>query len=999
MEKKKQVADLISRFSQDFAYYKSDRYNETLLRSDFLDPLFELLGWDIKNTQGKSTNEREVLLEEPLKANALSNTKKPDYTFRLFSERKFFLEAKKPHVKIELEDAPAKQVRRYGYTAGLHISVLSNFEYLYIYDTTIPVKETDSRERGLIKSYHYTEFVEKFDEISSLLSHESVYTGEFDKVWEHIERNVEHKPVDRLFLEQINNWRLALANEIHRERPEMPLDQLSDIVQSYINKLLFLRVCEDRNIETYQELLAIAEKGDASELVSLFHKADLKYNSGLFDEYLAPQLIGNISSTFWDIVRQLYYPETPYSFAVLSSDILGRIYEIFLSKRLAINDDVLAIVDKPENVDRDVVTTPTYIIQEILRRAVLPKVSGKDLQQICELKFADIACGSGAFLLELFQLLCDVMLDYYIQHSPEKLHRTGIDSFRLPYSMKVRILTSCIYGVDKDYNATEATKFGLLLKVLEGEDVNSLADYKPILPSLSQNIFFGNSLLAPNDVRDGNLIETINTYDFGNLKFDVVIGNPPYMSSEDMKNLTPLEHPLYPSKYDSAYKQYDKYFLFIERGLQLLKDNGVLGYIIPSKFMKVGAALKLRDLISRNHYLSELTSFGANQVFGGKTTYTCLLILSKHDNPNFKYEEIKNISRWRGRVESNAVAERPAESINSDTWALFPEEFDSLFEKIYRDGITLSDVVGNDNIFNGIQTSANKTYIFQPIEETETTYTFQRGDSTWEIEKSLTKPYFVTVKDYGLSSYNSFSPNARVIFPYFKDEKGKLQIMPLEELASKYPLGYAYIIAHKHELNRKNRDIKPVPENENEWHRYGRHQSLEACELPCKLIVGVLSQGEKYAVDVHGTLVSSGGTAGYCVISLPAKTPYSIYYLQALLTSRPLEWISSLYGEIFRGGFIARGTKVLKQLPFRAIDFNNQNDKKLHDDISALQRELISIGDRIITAGNNNRALTPLKRNFSNKKSEMEALIQKLFSLTEEEYYQIPKISEIYATI
>ena len=85
MEKKKQIADLISRFSQDFAYYKSDRYNETLLRSDFLDPLFELLGWDIKNTQGKSTNEREVLLEEPLKANALSNTKKPDYTFRLFS--------------------------------------------------------------------------------------------------------------------------------------------------------------------------------------------------------------------------------------------------------------------------------------------------------------------------------------------------------------------------------------------------------------------------------------------------------------------------------------------------------------------------------------------------------------------------------------------------------------------------------------------------------------------------------------------------------------------------------------------------------------------------------------------------------------------------------------------------------------------------------------------------------------------------------------------------
>lgn len=999
MEKKKQIADLVSRFEQDLAYYKSERYNETLLRSDFLDPLFEILGWDIKNTQGKRTNEREVLLEEPLKTNARSYTKKPDYTFRLFSERKFFLEAKKPYVKIELEDTPAKQVRKYGYTAGLHISVLSNFEYLYIYDTTIPVDENDSREKGLVKSYHFSEFVNKFDEISSLLSHNSVYNGDFDKIWEHIGCNVEYKPIDKLFLEQINEWRLALANEIYRERPSLTLEQLSDIVQSYINKLLFLRVCEDRNIETYQELLSIAQKEDAEELVSLFHKADLKYNSGLFDEFLAPQLIGNISSTFWNIVRQLYYPETPYSFAVLSSDILGRIYEIFLSKRLAIIDGVLVIVDKPENVDRDVVTTPIYIIQEILRRAVLPKVEGKNLQQLCELKFADIACGSGAFLLELFQLLCDVMLDYYIQHNPDRLYKTGIDSFRLPYSIKVKILTNCIYGVDKDYNATEATKFGLLLKVLEDEDVDSIADYKPVLPSLSQNILFGNSLLSSNDVRDNKLVEAINTYDFGDLKFNVVIGNPPYMSSEDMKNLTPLEHPLYPHKYDTAYKQYDKYFLFIERGLQLLKDDGSLGYIIPSKFMKVGAALKLRDLISKNHYLSELVSFGANQVFDGKTTYTCLLILSKQDNQNFKYEEISNISRWRGRTELNVVTDRQAESISSDTWALFSKEFDSLFNKIHRDGYTLSDAVGSDNIFNGIQTSANTTYIFQPIEITETTYSFQRGNNIWEIEKSLTKPYFKTVKDFGLSSYNSFRPNARVIFPYFKDENGKLQVIPLEELAANYPLGYSYIMNHKHELNRKNRDIKPVPENKNEWHRYGRHQSLEACELPCKLIVGVLSQGEKYAVDTHGTLVSSGGTAGYCIISLPKKSLYSIYYLQALLTSRPLEWITSLYGEIFRGGFIARGTKVLKQLPFRTINFDNRNEKKLHDDISALQQELISIGDRIVKVGNDNRVLIPLKRNFSNKKKEMERLIQKLFCLTEEEYCQIPQISDTYATI
>lgn len=999
MEKIKQVAELVSRFQRDYEYFKSDRYNETLLRSDFLDPLFELLGWDIKNTKGKSTSEREVLLEEPLKADALSNTKKPDYTFRLFSDRKFFLEAKKPHVKIEVEDSPAKQVRRYGYTAGLNISVLSNFEYLYIYDTTLPVKESDNREKGLIKSYHYTEFPDKFGEITSLLGHQSVYSGEFDKTWAHIERNVTHKPVDKLFLEQINEWRLALANEIHKEEPEIPLDQLGDIVQSYINKLLFLRVCEDRNIEDYKELLSVAEQDNAGGLVALFHNADQKYNSGLFDEFLAPQLIGNISSTFWTIVRQLYYPETPYSFAVLSSDMLGRIYEIFLSKRLAIKDGVLTIVDKPENEDRDVVTTPTYIIQEILKRTVLPVIEGKDIDQLCKLRFADIACGSGAFLLELFQLLCDVMTDYYVQHDVHILNQTGIDSYRLPYAMKVRILTHCIFGVDKDYNATEATKFGLLLKLLEGENVNTLSQHRPILPSLTENIIFGNSLLESEDVANADNREIINAYDFGDLKFDVIVGNPPYMSSEDMKNLTSLEHPLYPKKYKSAYKQYDKYFLFIERGLQLLNEEGVLGYIIPSKFMKVGAATKLRDIIARDHYLAELISFGANQVFIGKTTYTCLLILAKRENPTFNYQEISNLSQWRNRLIPDEITELEEDAIGSDTWALFPDKYDSLFNKIYRDGYTLEDAVGRDNIFNGIQTSANKTYIFAPSDETETTYSFKRNNVTWEIEKSLTKPYFQTERTSGLSSYHSFIPNARVIFPYFKDGNGKLQVIPLEELSDKYPLGYSYLMAHQDELNRPSRDIKPVPENGNEWHRYGRHQSLEACELPCKLIVGVLSQGEKYAVDVHGTLVSSGGTAGYCIISLPQNSPYSIYYIQALLTSRPLEWISSLYGEIFRGGFIARGTKVLKQLPFRAINFHNKDDKKLHDNIASLQQQLISLGDRIKAAGNNRRALAPLNRSFDSKKKEMDVLVCQLFGLTEQEYLEIPQISEIYATV
>ena len=151
MRIKNKIRQLVKKYEDDRDAYLSPVYNETQLRADFLDPFFELLGWDVKNEKGTNTHEREVLLEESLKADATSNTKKPDYTFRLFSERKLFVEAKKPSVKVEINNDAAKQVRRYGFTAKLKISVLSNFEYLALYDCSQQVSDTDDVTKSRIK--------------------------------------------------------------------------------------------------------------------------------------------------------------------------------------------------------------------------------------------------------------------------------------------------------------------------------------------------------------------------------------------------------------------------------------------------------------------------------------------------------------------------------------------------------------------------------------------------------------------------------------------------------------------------------------------------------------------------------------------------------------------------------------------------------------------------------------------------------------------------------
>nr|WP_320976847.1 N-6 DNA methylase [Bacteroides intestinalis] len=1000
-EIKNTIHALVEKYESNRNFYRTLNFNETQVRNEFLDPLFEVLGWDIRNMSGKKTNEREVLLEESLKADAATHSKKPDYTFRLFGERKFFLEAKKPCVDISTDDNPAKQVRRYGYTANLKISVLSNFEDLYIYDTSYKVEDGDTLVKARIKAYHYTDYENVAEELLELVGKESVYTGHFEEVWDDIELNVVHQSVDSLFLEQINQWRLMLGQQILSCDPDLEIDYLGDIVQSYINKILFLRVCEDRNIETYQRLLTIADHNSHKELVAKFKEADNKYNSGLFEELISEDVIGNISSSFWMIIRQLYFPESPYSFTVLSSDILGRIYEIFLAEKLAVVDGELKIVKKPENAERDIVTTPNFVVREILHQTAAEIIQGKTANEINNLKCADIACGSGAFLLELYQLLYDSLVDYYFENDRSKLVQTSIDTYKLPYEMKRNLLVNCIYGVDKDFNAVEACKFGLLLKLLEDEDVNSLSSFHPILPDLSNNIFYGNSLLSTADVPADDAFE-INPFDFGDRTFDLIVGNPPYMKTEDIKAFTPKEKSLYEkgNRYTSAYKQYDKYFLFIERTLNLLKPDGYLGYVVPNKFMKVGAAKELRNFIANNAYLKTMISFGAHQVFADKSTYTCIIVLEKNKHENFKYSEVSDFIGWRVRnVNAYKFCDRPSVTINADTWILCTDEHLPLLNAVTAHTKPLGDIVGDDYIFNGIQTSANKIYVFVPISETRTTYTFKAFDGNeYEVEKAVTKPYFKTAQGAdAMSTYRTFKPNARVFFPYKKDNDGHLQLIPLTTIQRRYPLFYTFLMAAKPELDKASRDIQPKPTTADEWYRYGRHQSLEACEVEEKMIVGVLAQTDKYAIDNNGTLVSSGGTAGYCLVSIPSDSQYSIYYIQAILGSIQGEWLASLYGEIFRGGYIARGTKVLKQIPIREIDFTDQNERNVHDDIADRQKRLIELGDKISKAAKNRRSLIPLQRQFDLLKHEQQNVINMLYGMTNDEVSLIPKIKELYA--
>ena len=975
-------------------------YNETLLRNEFLDPLFQIIGWDVRNSSGKPSNQREVILEEGLKADANSNTKKPDYTFRLFSQRKFFVEAKKPSVQIQQNDASARQVRRYGFTAKLKVSVLSNFEHLIIYDCSIPIKGDDSYQRARIRSYHYTEYAEKIEELRLLLGKDSVYKGEFDRQWQDIEDRINHHSVDKLFLAQINEWRLQLGNEIIQTSPEIDIQELNDAVQSYINRILFLRVCEDRNIEQYKSLLTIADEAQHEALLAKFIEADTKYNSGLFDQLLSDEIISNVDSVFWEIIRHLYFPESPYSFAVFGSDVLGQIYEIFLWEKLSIEEDNLILQPKPENQDRDIVTTPNFIVSRIVEEVLNKKASSISFNDLLSLRIADIASGSGAFLLEAFQQLCDMAIDKLIVENSELLIPTNIGTFKLPFRIKRDLLTNCIFGVDNDYNAVEAAKFGLLLKLLENEEMNSLGDTTPYLPDLNNNLRWGNSLISTTDI--GNLSQedqdTINPFDFGEERFDAIIGNPPYMSTEHIKKHLPLEKPVYSSKYTTSYKQFDKYFVFTERAISLLKNDGLLGYIIPSKLMKVGAGKKLREHLSRNERgLYSLVSFGAIQVFPNKSTYTCLVFVSSSTSSDIQYEEVHNLDSWTLK-EDNTLYKNSfsKENIDNNVWGFYPSYLQDAYKSILDQSTGLFDIAGSGRVTNGIQTSKNGLYIIQPEDFDDTFAFFNIKGEPHKIEKALLRSYYKTpgkrAEKAKFNTYTYLTPNSYVIFPY-SIQDDNISIIKEPELEENFPFCHKYFKHYEDAI--RSRDVSP-PIQDDDWYKFGRSQHLNSWESEEKIVVGVLSTGDKYVLDNTKAIVSSGGTAGYCIISLSNDSLYSIYYIQAILNSKYCEWFAGLYGEVFRGGYIARGTKILEKLPIRLIDFENDEDLSKHNTIAELQKTLIGIHSDLASTTNQRRKLQ-LQRRFNELNNNMSALLSTLYDLGDDDSL-IPSIQDIYAT-
>ena len=991
------IAERVEQFEASRKEYHQGHYNETQTRIDYVNPLFAALGWDMNNRQGLSEALREVVHEDAVKVGG--RTKAPDYGFRAAGQRKFFLETKKPSVHLKLLAAPAFQLRRYAWTAKLPVSILTNFEEFVVYDGRVIPDEKDGPSIARLDYFLYTDLADRWDTLAGRFSKEAVLSGGFDRYAQEAPARKTHTPVDAAFLSRISAWRELLARSIVRNNPDVTGRELNFAVQMIIDRIIFLRISEDRGVETQHRLEPLLNgKRVYPRLLELFQFADDRYNSGLFHfkpekgrgdvDDVTPRLTLE-DRVLHEILSSLYGDKNPYEFSVFPADILGQVYEQFLGKVVHVSGKTAVVEDKPEvKKAGGVYYTPTYIVDYIVRNTVGTLVEGKTPAQVAKLTVLDPACGSGSFLIGAYQFLLDWHLSYYTQNNqakwaggknaviyPFRKDAEGGDLWRLTTAEKKRILLQNIYGVDIDTQAVEVTKLSLLLKVLENESAelidNTLKFFQErALPDLESNIKCGNSLIGPDFYtgKDPALFDLdarlkINTFDWHKgfpavMKtggFDAVIGNPPYVNVDDTWGKGDPRLSALKTQYAQIYNdKTDLLFYFLAKAVELGKQH--VSFIISRAFLEAYKADKLRTFLLSNAAIEEIIDFRNFYVFPKIGITTCIISFS----PRKKSEQVTVYQLLQDVLPSFQLADHISDAtvfdkftcsqiaLSGKTWAFSSEKSANLSAKLDSIGEPLGKVLF---IGKGMETGRNGIFGGRTLDEVSewnlTTGQFYRRATNSDIQRYHIKnrqEYLLYLEDV----------------PSFKKLPSSLQ---------------EYLKLHRKELEER----AAYKRGDCEWWQYTWPLHKE-CYKKDRLLCPYLATGNRFAIDTSQRFIGLTDTT----VLFENGQPEDLRYLMGLLNSRLLTFRFKTIGKLKSGGILEYFWNSISKLPIKRIDFSNPSEKAKHD-------KMVSLVERMLTLHKDKAAVRlaqekdMLEQEIEGLDAQIDRLVYALYGLTEDE--------------
>jgi adenine-specific DNA-methyltransferase len=952
----------VADFKAQEAAYLAPGYQESQVRQDFIDKFFAALGWDVTHVNQRNPYEQEVHIENKVKM-AGSSQRRADYAFFLspnFRDPKFFVEAKKPSRNLANAD-DYYQAIRYGWNAKTPLAILTDFEEFHILDCRFKPDINDALTRK-VASFHYTDYAdnEKFAYINYLFSRDAVAAGAIEKRATELPKprgkggqkgasKGAYQAVDEAFLKELDEYRITLAKAFKKANEKLEGEELTEAVQRTLDRLVFIRFLEDKGIEEKAIINLKGQKSSWKAFINLCKRCEPKYNGLVFKLH---RILDNITlddsedKAFAQICAELADPGSPYDFNQIPISILGSIYERFLGKVVHATDKRVKVEEKPEvRKAGGVYYTPEYIVRYIVKETVGKLIEGKTPAEIALMAFADIACGSGSFLIEVYAQLLDYHVRYYLAY-PDKskpgdvFERDG--QLHLSLKKKKEILLNNIYGVDIDFQATEVTQLSLYLKLLEDATLSDAHQFglfkETILPDLKQNIVCGNSLVG-RDIVDASLFSNV---DEGKLKpmnyrdmfpavitrggFDAVIGNPPYVVlSKDA-----LEESLgtYLLRTYSVFQyKADLYHLFIQKALGLLRERGMLGYITPNTWYTLQFTSKLREYVLEHTKVDELLIFN-HRVFGDADVDAAVCILSKW-------------SESEGRRNQKVQAR------------IFPKDFNA------------------DQMMDAMPIVIDQAkWLDDPLHRFETRIS---GSLEQFMEKlgRLTVPLGSVVDaSLGTQAYNSSK--------HTKEQIEKRVFHSQKQLTKEY----------LRELSGGDVGRYTLQWQKGEWIKYGPwlhdYRSMEWLTGPRNLIREITAKGRH---KICATYVEETYCNYKTILNLKYANDrsFSMKYLLGLLNSSLLSFLYPLVSnKIVRDSFPRLSVADLRKLPIRKFDLAHPEDRLQHDTIVVLVEQMLASKERL-AASKTDAEKNRLQLQCESLDHQIDETVYGLYGLTEEE--------------